>query len=382
VDSDRLRLAAYGLPVFAYMYTVGSVGFWLPLYAWSLGFDYSTIQLLATVYFAAITPATLAAGVLADRTGRPGLVAGAGMALNAAATAAMAHLASPTPLLASRALQGLGLASAFPVALGALSLAMGVRAGVGSTASVMGTGMAVGSIAGGVLLETLGFPALFYSAAAVSLAAAAAAVVTEFPRPRVSRPRLLAALSRVPASVWAVLAGLYTRNLLATGVYSVLAIVFTEVIGLGVAETAVALSVNPLVQALAAPAIARASRGRELAVYSLGIAATGAVFASYLAARSLVHVLAAQVLQGVSFAAINVAGNTYIIGRSPEEIRYTASSLFGFAFNLGWISGTLVAGPYMDAHGPRAWIALAAALAPIVALATYTLARLLEKRSR
>jgi len=374
----RAKTTVYGMPAFAYMYTVGSVGFWLSLYAKELGFNYTTIQLLATVYFAAITPATLLSGVLADKTGKPGAIVALGMLVNGAATLAMAHLTEPLPLLASRALQGLGLASAFPIALGALSLALGVRSGVGSTAMIMGMGMAAGSIAGGILIEALGFKALFYSAALVSFAASLLAATSEFPRPG-PRPRLLPALRRVPPSVWAVLAGLLARNLLATGVYSVLAVIFRWVIGLSLVETAVALSLNPLVQAVSSRWIAGRVEGREILAYSLGIAGTGIVFLVYLYAETLPPILVAQVLQGLSFAAINVAGNMYIISRSPEEIRYTASSLFGLFFNLGWILGTLIAGPVMDAYSPRAWLALAGMVIPAIAGATYLAARRLER---
>ncbi len=375
----RLETLAYGLPTLAYMYTVGSVGFWLPLYAESLGYSYTQIQLLATVYFLVLTPATLASGVLADRSGRPGLLAAAGMVLNAASTVVMALANSYPMLLASRVVQALGLSTAMPVTVGALSLSRGVRRGVGSAGVITASGMALGSVAGGLLVEASGFRAVFYSAAAVSLAAAAVALATRFPRPPAGRG-VLEGLRRVPASVWAVLAGLAARNTLATGVYSVLSIVFHSVIGLSILGTALALSVNPVVQASAAMPISRAARGRELAWYTGGLAATSLVFQLYLHARSLPEVIAAQVVQGVSFASINVAGNMYIIGRSPREIRYTASSLFGLAFNLGWITGTLVAGPYMDSHGPSAWIMLASMLIPLVALATYVSAWLLEKR--
>ncbi len=375
------RVAVYGLPALAYMYTVGSVGFWLPLYAADLGFSYTEIQLLATVYFAVITPATLAAGALADYTGRPGMLAAAGMALNAVSVAAMPLLHSPGALMAVRIVQALGLSTAFPVALGALSLALGVRRGVGSASLLNSLGMALGSLAGGLLVGSLGYAPMFYSSVAVSVAAAIAALAVEYPRPP-RGPGLLEALRRVPWSVWAVLAGLVARNTLATGVYSVLAVVFRRVVGLDVEATAVALSVNPVVQAAASMPMSRAARGRELGVYSLGLASTALVFHLYLSARGLPGVLAAQVVQGLSFSAISVAGNMYIISRSPREIRYTASSLFGLAFNLGWVTGTLAAGPYMDAYGPEAWIGLASRLIPVVAAATYLSAKTLEYLSR
>ena len=378
--SSRLaRAIVYGLPALAYMYTVGSVGFWLPLYAADLGFSYTEIQLLATIYFLVITPGVLLAGALADATGRPGLLVALGMMANAASVFLMPHYSTPHALMALRVLQALGLSTAFPVAMGALSLYLGVRRGVGSGAVFTSLGMALGSLAGGLLLEAHGYPPVFYSAGLVSLAAGAAALATRWPRsPGGGRGRLLHGLRRVPVPVWLVLAGLVARNTLATGVYSVLAVVFRRVVGLGVIGTTIALTVNPLVQAVAGLPMSLAARGRELLVYSLGLAGTSLVFHLYLEAQGLPGVLTAQVVQGLTFSAIQVAGNMYIISRSPEEIRYTASSLFGLAFNSGWILGTLVAGPYMDRYGPEAWISLASKLIPLVAFATYASASLSE----
>ncbi len=345
----------------------------MPLYAKELGFSYLEVQLLATVYFLVITPATVVAGFLADKTGRPGFIVVSGMALNAVACALMGHLYTPPSLMADRVVQALGLATAFPIALGALSLALGVRRGVGSNSFIMASGMAAGSLAGGYIVEEHGYRLLFYSASMVSLLAAAVALKTRFPRPG-ERPRLFEALRRVSRGVWIVLAGLLARNTLATGVYAVLAVIFNKVLGLTLFETAVALSVNPVVQALASMPISSLAKGRELAVYSMGLAGTSLVFLIYYTAGGFYDVLAAQVVQGLSFAAINVAGNMYVISRTPEEIRYTASSLFGFFFNLGWITGTLAAGVFMDAYGPEAWLRVAIVGVPLVAALTYLLA--------
>ncbi len=381
MSSRPLRdLAAYSAPVFAYMYTVGSVGFWLPLYAKINGFTYLEVQLLATVYFIVIAPSVLIAGWLSDRTGRPGEIAFLGMILNAVAVALMPSIMRPFPLMADRVIQALGLSTAAPVALGALSLVLGVSRGVGSSAFIMASGMAIGSIVGGVLVEYLGFPALFYSASIISIIAGVMALTTEFPRVRGERG-LLFALRRVPLSAWIVLLGLLFRNTLATGVYAILAIIFHQIVGLTILETALALSINPIVQAFFSLQVSRLAEGRELPIYSLALASTSIVFTLYYFSKTLILILVAQVVQGIVYSTISVSGNMYVISKTPEEIRYTASSLYSLFFNIGWITGTLTAGIYMNIFGPVSWIRLSIILLPLVGLGTFIGARATQARN-
>jgi len=371
----------YGLPVFAYMYTVGSVGFWLPLYVRIHGFSYLEVQLLATVYFLVITPSTLLVGKLGDRSEHPNRIVAAGMVLNALAVTLMAHITESIPLMGVRVIQAIGLSTSFPIALGALSLYLGVSRGVGSNAFMMATGMAAGSIIGGILIELAGFEWMFYSAVLISLLAALLSLSTDFPKVRTGTG-LIESLKKVPASVWVVLVGLLLRNTLATGVYSILAILFNQILGLSLLETAIALAVNPIVQAMASLYVADKVKHRELHFYSLAIASTSLVFILYYYTRSIELAIIAQILQGVTFAVINVAGNVYIISRIPETERYTASSLFNFAFNLGWVVGTVIAGLVMNAYGPIQWLKIAIILLPIVGLATFVAGKKLEGTSR
>ncbi|MCE4602461.1 MAG: MFS transporter [Desulfurococcales archaeon] len=344
-----------GLPAYTYFYTVGSVGFWLPLYAKELGWSYTIITLLATVYFLAITPSNILSGILADATGKPSTILAMGMTLNAAATAAMPYTREPGLLMALRVIQGLGLATSLPMALGSLSLAHGITRGVGVTVVMQGLGMATGSLAGGILVERLGYEGLFHSAALLSLLSAMLAL-----RWRIEKPPqgagVLRGLRRLPLPVIVVASALAARNIFASGVFSILTIFFNMRIGLSLATTGVALALNPIMQMIAGLTAPRLVTGREVLAYSTGLASTSVVFAIYLYSTGPMEVYAAQALLGLLFGVASVAGNIYIISRSPSELRYTASSLFSFAFNLGWILGTTVAGPVMDAYGPEAWI--------------------------
>ncbi|MEB2835793.1 MAG: MFS transporter [Desulfurococcales archaeon] len=360
-SGSRAAIVRAALPALAYYYTVGSFGFWLPLYLKSLGWEYRLVTWAASAYFLALTPSTLAAGLLADLTGRPGTLVCLGLLANAVGIeGVVAFHGSPALVYAFRALQGVGLATALPIALGSLSLLAGVRRGVSITALTSSLGMAVGSLAGGAILPALGFPWLVHSAALLSVAAAAASCRWRPPARLPGGRGVLGRLREVPLGVYIVALALVLRNAFASGVFSVLAVVFNMVFGVSILWTSIALAANPLAEFAATPLASRVSRGREALVYSLAIMGTSLVFYLYLHASTAPGVLGAQVLLGVVYIHIMVAGNNYILSRTPEEIRYTASSIYSLSFNLGWIIGTLVAGPYMDAHGPRAWIRLAA----------------------
>ena len=368
--SGRLSLIVAALPAFAYFFNVGSIGFWLPLYAKELGWSYTEITLLATGYFIAVTIATPLAGAASDLTRRPGLVLALGMAVVSLTSIAMTLPRDPPSLIALRSLQGFGLAVGIPVALGSLSLMAGVRRGVSITAASSGLGMAVGAGVSGMLAEVLGFKPIFYLAAVVAGLASISALAWNPPVPPRERG-FLEALRSVPPEVLVVMAALFVRNFFASGVFSVLAIIFNVIVGVGYLATGVALAVNPSVQtmvSLAAPAIVR---GAAAASYSLGIAGTGLVFTLYLSATSLQDLIAAQVLQGFFYAVTVVSGNTLIVSLSPRDVRYTASSLYNLAFNAGWIAGTVAAGPIMDSLGVEAWVeaaSLGVALSSLIPL--------------
>ncbi|WP_131159680.1 MFS transporter [Aeropyrum pernix] len=356
-----LRVAAAALPAFAYFYNVGSIGFWLPLHVRELGWPYTYITLIATWYFTAVTLATPLVGLLSDLTRRPGYILAGGMAVVAATSVAMPHVENPPLLMALRALQGLGLAVGLPIALGSLSLIQGVRRGVASTVIASGLGMSGGAFLSGLMVEYLGFPALFYAAAVTAALSTLVALGWRPPPPPAGGPGLLAALRRMPWEVFVVMAGIAVRNTFASGVFSVVSIIFNKIVGISYTATGVVLAINPAVQASVTTVFERLMRGRALLLYSTGLSGTALAFYLYLTAGSALDLAAAQIALGAFYGATVVSGNTMIIALAPSEIRYTASSLYTFAFNIGWILGTSIAGKVMDAAGVEAWIKLAIA---------------------
>ncbi len=372
------KVVTAGFPAFAYMFTVGLVGFWLPLYLKRIGYPYGELQDVASVYFAALSIGSLLAGVVTDKVRRPGLVAFLGMMGNAIVVYLMYYYTGYKQILALRILQGLSLSTAIPVALGSLSHIVGRSRGVGLTSLFMASGMAIGSLLGGVLVEgTGGFKAVFYTGAFISGLAAVIALRIEVPGLAGQKSRILEGLSRLTRRVKGVVAGIFLRQLFATGVYAILAPLFRDLLGLSLLETAVALSVNPVVQGVLSLPLSRRLEGRAGTLYSLGIALTGGVFTLiYLASMVSVESLralvayASMILQGTAFAMVNISGNYIIISDLPREIRYTASSIFNLFFNIGWVTGTLVAGAYMRRHAPLSWLPITSLGVVIVSIIT------------
>ena len=363
----------YAAAVFSYMFTVGSVGFWLPLHAKDLGYSYSFVTWLATTYFVFIALSTIIAGVLADITGRPRLLLVLGLILNAIANAILGFTDDYKVMLLARVIQGLGLSFILPIATGALTRLTNVRRGVEITAAMNGAGMSTGSLIGGLVMSRYGFTDLALIASTMSLFVATLLLwgPPPPPSPRVEIRDIVRAVRGAPRGVKVFFYALLLRNTLATGVYSVLSIIFSRIINLGLVETGLALSINPLTQFMMARVSSLISRRREETTYTIGLILTGVVLHLYYLASSFSDVIAAQILQGVSFSLIMVSGNNYIILNIPERYRYTASSLFPLAFNMGWVMGTFIAGPLMDLIGVMEYVLLAGVMIYVLSIGVY-----------
>lgn len=368
----RGKIVVAGFPAFSYMFTVGTIGFWLPLYVQEiLGYTHSMTEYLATAYFVALSLGSIASGSLTDRTGKPQLTAFSGLVINAATIWLMGHTESFPIMLLLRVIQGLGLSTAIPVALGSLSLIAGESMGVGLTSLFMSSGMALGSLVGGLIVQFYGYPPLFSAASLVSLLGGIVALSLRV-KPETRPPRLRELARLLRGEVLVVLVGIFMRQTLATGVYALLAVILKLVLHLSLVETTIALTVNPLVQGVLSMAIARRTQAYSRLMYPSGVALTGIVF-TLLAASTGRPLLAifAMILQGASFAMVNIAGNYIVITGLPREMRYTASSLFNTFFNLGWISGTLLAGIALQSLSPIEWIKLSAILLEGLAVIIY-----------
>lgn len=363
-ETPKTSTLRVGLPAFTYYYTIGSVGFWIPLYAKMLGWPYKEVTLLSTIYFLALTPMTFLTGFISDAIGKPNIVVAMGMLGNALSTLFMPFTKSFSMLALLRGVQAVSLATTLPIAIGALSTIYGPRKGVSIVAIFNGIGMVLGALIGAFLLPIIGFAPVFLSATLLSFIAFISMLKWKLRVEARGTKGVLKGLKRIPFRVLIAVVAIALRTFFSGGVFSILSVIFKKVLGLSVFATGIALATNPLFQALSTPFVYKSVSKREIYTYSLGIASTSVVFYLYIYSLSLPSrlktfgIIGAQALLGVVYAFIMISGNTYIISRSPEEIRYTASSLFTLAFDIGWIAGTAVAGPYMDIHGPMAWVKL------------------------
>jgi len=136
----------------------------LPALVRQLGATTTDLQWVVDAYNLVFGALILAAGSLADRLGRKGMLL-AGLGVFGASSLAGAFATSTGQLIAARAVMGLGAAMMFPATLSLLTnvfTARGERAlAIGLWGASAGVGIALGPIAGGWLLERFWWGSIF-----------------------------------------------------------------------------------------------------------------------------------------------------------------------------------------------------------------------------
>jgi EmrB/QacA subfamily drug resistance transporter len=148
----------------------------LPALVRQTGATTTDLQWVVDAYNLAFGALVLAAGSLADRLGRKGMLL-AGLAVFGASSLAGSFATSSGQLTAARAVMGLGAAMMFPSTLSLLTNVFAARReralAIGVWGASAGVGIALGPIAGGWLLEQFWWGAIFVFMAPVAAVVAA-----------------------------------------------------------------------------------------------------------------------------------------------------------------------------------------------------------------
>src|SRR4051812_34738766 len=136
----------------------------------------SELQWVVDAYNLFFAASVLAAGSLSDRFGRKGMLL-CGLAVFGAASLAGALTNNPSPLIATRAVMGIGAAMVFPSTLSLLTNVFterGERArAIGLWGATTGAAIALGPIVGGWLLELSDWRSIFFAMVPVAVLAGA-----------------------------------------------------------------------------------------------------------------------------------------------------------------------------------------------------------------
>lgn len=330
----------------------------LPLYARSFGVGYDAVGLLAASFALTRLVFDLVAGRVVDRIGER-RTATAGALVVGASSGAAALAPTFELLVVLRAVGGAGSALFFAAMLSyLLKVAPEGRVGrvMGVYFATFNLGFIAGPPLGGLVAAWLGLAAPLWIYAASCLGAAAL-------YRRSIRDPGRAGAGPDPARGWrrlrwdrafvATLVANGAQTWMVGGVYSTLVPLFgRDRVGLGEVGVSVAIAVASATEFLALyPAGALADRVGRKAVLGPSLAVIVLVLWGLGRAVEPPWFLGALAVLGAAFGAGGVAPAAMLSDLTPQEAAGTATGVFRFVGDLGFVLGPLAAGASADAFG-------------------------------
>ena len=327
-------------------------------------------------------------GALADRVGH-GRVFRAGLALSAGAFVVAGLAPTFGWLLVGRVLQGLGGGCVYGTAPGIVTLAAAPAArgrALGFLGAAMGLGLSVGPLASGVLVDAVGWRAIFHVRVPLALLAFGAALLV---LPAASSPRaakLVGAADLLRAPVLAAGALAFVAN---AGIFSIWLLAPFYLVaarGLETSAAGVLFMLTPLGTTLAAPPAGRLADRigpRVLIVAGLVLEALGLGLLSRADAATPIAVLAVALFgAGFGLGLFQVPNMAVIMAAFPSAQQGAAGGLAFLARTLGTVAGVAVLAQLFGIRRLAIGLGAAAAEAFLVAALAVALAAALAALGR
>lgn len=324
----------------------------LPALAAAFDAPFARVQAVVVAYLAALTVSVLGAGWLGDRCGlRPMLLAGLCLFATGAVLGALAP--GLWPLVAARALQGMG--AAFLLTLGmAMMRQTAAKAQVGRAMGLLGTlsalGTALGPALAGLLIPLTGWRGIFWvqvPLAGLALLLAATLLprdpARQAPCPAPVRHDELQPLRR------ALLQGLFISLMVAAVMMTTLVVgpfYLGAGLGLTTAQVGLVMTVGPVLSILAGAPSGRLTDlagPRRVLVLGLALMLAGALGLAVLPGMwGLTGYLLAIALLTPGYQMVQAANTTAALADLPLGLRGRVSGLLNLSRNIGLIAGATV----------------------------------------
>lgn len=330
----------------------------LPTLEDAFGAPFGQVQWVVLAYLLAVTALVVVAGRLGDLLG-PRRLMMAGIAVFTAASALCATAPGLWPLVAARAVQGLGAAAMIALSLALVTDAVPAdRRGraMGLLGSMSAAGTALGPSVGGLAIAAANWRAIFLVNVPLGVLAMVLArrhLPADARRsgggagPRTASPLAGVGLLRDRT----IGAGIVTSALVATVMMATLVVGpfhLSRALGLSPALVGLVMSAGPVVVALTGvPAGRIADRAGPRRTTLTGLAAMSAgtlLLAIVPPGAGVAGYLGPILVVTLGYALFQTANTTGVMGAAPAERRGVTSGLLNLSRNLGLITGTALMG--------------------------------------